>query len=96
MSEETSRKALYITLYGQVQGVGFRFFTQKTASRLGVVGWVKNMSDGTVEIWAEGRETTLKEFKRAVREGPSHAYVRKMDTQWLEPKEDYSSFHIRY
>ena len=97
MNEETApKKALHVTLYGNVQGVGFRYFTKQNANRLGIVGWVKNQMDGTVEIWAEGREYKLQKFLDTVREGPSHAHVRNADVKWKEPQEEFSSFRVRY
>ncbi|MFP4344869.1 MAG: acylphosphatase [Anaerolineales bacterium] len=97
MNEETRpKKALHVTLYGNVQGVGFRYFTKQNANRLGIVGWVKNQMDGTVEIWAEGGEYKLQKFLGTVREGPSHAHVRNADVEWKEPRGEFSSFRVRY
>lgn len=52
---------------GRVQGVGFRYEARMTAERLGLVGWVKNKSDGTVLVEAEGTEARVGEFLRAMR-----------------------------
>jgi acylphosphatase len=63
------------TVRGQVQGVGFRWWTRTTARRLGVTGTVRNCPDGTVEIRASGDEAALAELRSALREGPPVAEV---------------------
>ncbi|WP_129409562.1 acylphosphatase [Marinitoga lauensis] len=47
-------------IYGRVQGVGFRWFVNKIAESLGLNGYVMNMPDGSVEIWAEGKQKSTK------------------------------------
>ncbi len=60
---------------GRVQGVGFRYFTENVASRLGLSGYVKNCADGTVEAYAVGNAAALEEFKTHLAEGPRSARV---------------------
>lgn len=61
---------------GRVQAVGFREFTRRTATRLGITGWVRNGHDGrTVEVVATGEEEALTAFESAIREGPPGAVV---------------------
>lgn len=60
---------------GRVQGVGFRFFTQRTAARLGLTGWVRNLPDGQVESEAEGDLDSLTALESALRQGPRGALV---------------------
>jgi acylphosphatase len=76
--------------------VGFRHFTRHNAGRHGVVGWVRNNDDGTVEIWAEGTENRLKAFIKEIRRGPSHAWVKDIDLSWESPKGESHSFRVRY
>ena len=52
----------HIRIYGQVQGVFFRSYAKEVADRLGLVGWVKNNPDGSVETVAEGSKEKLEEF----------------------------------
>ncbi len=94
--EESPRKGVHMTVRGDVQGVGFRHFTKTTANRYGVKGWVKNMPDGTVEIWAEGREPALKRLLQQVKQGPSHAHVSQVEVDWREPEGTHASFRVRY
>jgi acylphosphatase len=67
---------------GRVQGVGFRYFVQKEAVRLGLRGWVRNLDDGRVEALAEGSSAQLAELEGALHRGPRWAEVRGVD--WEE------------
>ena len=73
---ETLAKLFYVS--GTVQGVGFRFFAEREAARLGVAGYVKNMFDGRVEVYAIGNAAQLDALKRELRRGPRMAGVDKV------------------
>lgn len=60
---------------GLVQGVAFRHHTKVRARELGLAGWVRNLPDGTVEVWAEGEADALDELHRWLRIGPPAARV---------------------
>ncbi len=79
---------------GDVQGVGFRFFTQRAAARHQVRGYVKNLEDGRVEAFAEGVEKAVKEFHEEILTGPTHARVDEIEEIVLEPEGLYSTFLI--
>ena len=64
---------------GRVQGVGFRWFAERAATREGLHGWVRNTSDGRVEIQAEGEREALDRFEGHVSHGPSGARVEHVD-----------------
>ena len=64
---------------GKVQGVGFRWFVRETARRLGLAGWVENRPDGSVEIAAEGDDTSLELLEHAVHSGPPAASVSDVE-----------------
>ena len=64
---------------GAVQGVGFRHFVALTANRLGLMGWVRNLDDGRVEVVARGPEDRLHELERALRQGPRMARVASVE-----------------
>lgn len=72
-SEGTTRKGFRLT--GRVQGVGFRWWTRRTAEDLGLRGTVRNCRDGSVEIHAEGEQGAMDTFSRRLRSGPSSARV---------------------
>lgn len=89
------RKCLSITIYGRVQGVFFRDSVQRQAQKLNLTGWVKNESDGTVVIVAEGEEEKLKELIKWCYNGPRQAKVEKVEIAWAETNEEFKKFEIR-
>jgi acylphosphatase len=82
------------TVRGLVQGVYFRASTEREAKRLGLAGWVKNRSDGGVEICAEGEEESLRELIAWANKGPSAARVEKVDVRWRAFSGELSDFRI--
>ena len=77
-------EAVRLFVHGRVQGVFFRASTQKVAEGLGLTGWVKNCSDGSVEIHAEGNKEKLEELVAWCRRGPALASVSDIDLNWIE------------
>ena len=69
---------------GRVQGVGFRFFAERTAARLGVGGYVRNLFDGRVEVYAIGSAEQMDELKGALRRGPSMSLVDRVEERDAE------------
>ncbi len=94
MSSPNARFSAIVT--GMVQGVNFRWFTQRRASELGLVGYVRNRPDGSVELVAEGPRDTLERLLDAVRVGPSMAAVENVDVRWDAPSGEMGRFEIRY
>ncbi len=86
--------AVIIKVYGTVQGVGFRFYTNKKAIELGISGYVQNKPDGSVYIEAEGDETSLSSFIDWCNIGPQWARVTKVETQ-TAPAINYIDFQIK-
>lgn len=82
---------------GRVQGVGFRYFTSRTAAELGLLGWVKNMKDGSVEICAEGEAEAIDDLLRWCKQGPPNSKVTAIDLKLRTPVErsEFSVFEIR-
>lgn len=67
-------------IYGRVQGVGFRHFTYRMAMGLGIKGYAKNMSDGSVEVMAQSdSKKQIEAFEKRLKEGPSFARVRDFE-----------------
>ena len=91
-SDEHQRREVFFA--GRVQGVGFRYSTQREARRLGLSGWVRNRRDGTVEITAQGDEKILQTFLAWCRKGPSHAGVSSVDESWPAVTSAYREFAI--
>ncbi|MBA4183520.1 MAG: acylphosphatase [Acidobacteria bacterium] len=79
---------------GLVQGVGYRFFTQRAAARHQVRGYVKNLADGRVEVLAQGSEKSVENFKHDLTAGPSFSNVEHIEEIVVEPSGWYSSFRI--
>jgi acylphosphatase len=88
------RVARKFSIRGDVQGVGYRFFAQRAAARHQVVGYVKNMPDGTVEALAEGPLQTVEAFKHDLATGPRFSVVEQVEEINLEPTGQYSAFRI--
>ncbi len=90
MSEESDRVRRHFVAHGRVQGVFYRRFVMTTARGLGLVGWVRNLPDGTVEGVAEGPPEALDELAIALREGPQRADVTALDVTTLDSSSDGS------
>ena len=80
---------------GRVQGVGFRYFTEAAAAREGILGWVRNMPDGRVEISAEGDAGALERFERSLGHGPPQARVERVDVDDTIPTGRETGFTIK-
>ncbi len=79
---------------GEVQGVGYRFFAQRSSARHQVRGYIKNLSDGRVEVLAEGAAAAVDAFRQDLAAGPLHARVTGLEELVLEPTKLYSTFRI--
>ena len=80
---------------GHVQGVGFRYFTKSKAKELNLTGWVRNLSDGTVEVHAYGPFPVLERFMQDLSTGPIGSRVKRSDFQWLTETPVFQEFEIR-
>ena len=84
-------KRLIVT--GRVQGVGFRFYTQRKARELGLAGWVRNRRDGSVEAVVQGAPAAVETMIEWARRGPPSAVVS--DVQITDAGGDYAAFETR-
>ena len=89
-------KGVEIIVRGEVQGVGFRWFIHKKAMDFGVNGYVRNRSDGAVEVYAEGEGSAVDALLAVVRVGPRSARVEEVTVDWRQPTGNYSNFEIAY
>jgi acylphosphatase len=87
-------KAKQIIVHGKVQGVGFRYFVQHVARKLGLTGNVRNCPDSTVEIQVEGNAGDIERLIEEVKEGPPLSWVHRVDVVDIPAKGIYSSFLI--
>ncbi len=79
---------------GKVQGVAYRTYVQEAATELGLVGYVQNNADGSVEVVAQGLPDTLKEFVEYLHEGSLLAQVESVAIEWNSIRKTYDEFSL--
>lgn len=90
------KKAYKYIVKGMVQGVGFRYFTNNSARRIGIYGYVKNLFDGSVEVYAIGTDDQLKNLKKAISAGPSFSRVDEVIEMEMPVENRYRSFEVTF
>lgn len=95
-SPEPARVRLHAVVHGLVQGVNFRYYTQREAAQRNLTGWVRNQWDETVETVAEGPRAVLEDFERFLHRGSPSAEVERVDVTYSEATGEFTGFHIRY
>lgn len=85
-----------ILLDGKVQGVGFRYFTQIEASRLGLTGWAKNLINSQVEIEVQGTEENVHKFVSTIKIGNRFSRVDSISLNKIPSITDEKKFTIKY
>jgi acylphosphatase len=85
---------MHIFYSGHVQGVGFRYTVKTVAAGFETTGTVRNLSDGRVELVAEGERTELDAFRRAIREAGLENLIRNEDVTWSEATGEFRGFEI--
>ncbi|MDK2886339.1 MAG: acylphosphatase [Thermosipho sp. (in: thermotogales)] len=88
-------KWIQLSIYGVVQGVGFRYFVKNKAKLLGIKGYVKNEFDGSVTVIAGGNESQLESLKEYIKTGNGYSLVYKMFEKELPPQ-TFEDFFILY
>jgi acylphosphatase len=89
-----ARSAAHLLVSGIVQGVGFRYWVERTAGELGLAGWVRNLEDGRVEIYVEGETDRLRALEERTRRGPRSARVSDVAYAIAKPQ-NLVSFEVR-
>jgi acylphosphatase len=84
----------HIVASGLVQGIGYRYFISSRAVRFGLLGYVKNIYSGEVEIEIEGDRSLIEEFIIEVKVGPRAAQIKNLKIEWLPCTQAYKSFEI--
>lgn len=87
---------LHVYISGRVQGVFYREWTKRSATDLGLCGWVKNLPDRRVEVVFEGPKERLEEMLRRCHDGSNGATVEKVDALWENATSEFKIFEIIY
>lgn len=95
VSDEAAVVRLEATVTGRVHGVGFRYFVLREALALGLVGWVANVADGSVQCVAEGRRDGVERLAVRLRDGPPAAVVNSVSMTWLAATGTLRAFEVR-
>ncbi|HSH74413.1 MAG TPA: acylphosphatase [Longimicrobiales bacterium] len=94
MPDQRGESARGYRVVGRVQGVGFRWWTRRTAARLGLDGIVRNLPDGSVEVHAVGSEAELERLREALTRGPAASRVEGVEVIPIDPAAWRSGFVI--
>lgn len=95
MEREPERKTVRLRIFGRVQGVGYRAWTAQRARKLRLSGWVRNLTDGTVECVAQGAPEDVEVFVAACHAGPPLARVKQVDSELLLDTDEFTGFRQR-
>jgi acylphosphatase len=87
---------VHIIVKGTVQGVGFRYYTRRLASSLGLTGFVKNLASGEVEIEAEGEKQNLQDLIRDLQTKDMAEYILDLKIEWSVYENKYQDFIIAF
>ncbi len=90
------RVRAHVLVRGRVQGVAFRAYTQERARARALVGGVRNLDDGRVEVFIEGPRTAVLALIEELRVGPPRASVKEVAVEWATPQADDRVFSIWY
>lgn len=90
------RVEMHAIVRGYVQGVGFRATAYVQATRLGITGTVKNLADGSVEIYAQGEKHNLERFLSEMKDHPRLPKVDQVDKKYYPPSKLFKKFQIVY
>ena len=91
-----TNKAVKVTVKGRIQGVAYRASTQQKATRLGITGYIRNVSGNEVEVLAQGSENDLSELIEFLESGTSGAEIDEFDYEWVEHDDEHFRFTIKY
>jgi len=86
---------LHAVVTGRVQGVSFRYFVSEQAGAFGLLGWVRNRHDGSVEVTGEGPRPRLEGLLAALWQGPPSARVDDVQSEWQVATGEFGSFWVR-
>lgn len=91
-----NKRHVRVTVYGRVQGVGFRHVAIREAQRLDISGWVANRPDGTVELDLQGSPEAVEKMLDWCGRGPATAFVREVRVVEKTPRGDMEGFTVLF
>ncbi|MCX5707074.1 MAG: acylphosphatase [Candidatus Omnitrophica bacterium] len=86
---------VHVYYSGRVQGIGFRYSSERIAIELGVCGWVKNLADGRVEVLAEANQEALEALLLQLDQTFSR-YIQGADVNWLPATGEFKDFEVKF
>ena len=86
--------AVHISVYGEVQGTGFRAWSQKQADKFSLSGWIRKASDGSIEIFSQGEEDKINDFVSICWDGPNMAFIDEVLVKAANPDDSISRLEI--
>ena len=86
--------AVHISVYGEVQGTGFRTWTKEQADKLNLSGWTRKASDGSIEIFSQGEQEKINEFVSICWDGPNMAFIDEVLVKDTNTDDSISVFEI--
>jgi acylphosphatase len=89
------KKQVHVYYSGRVQGIGFRFTTERIAQESDIVGWVRNLADGRVELVAEAGEDSLNEFLRQINTVFGR-YIKDVQINWEPATGEFREFGVKF
>ena len=89
-------KVVHLLIFGSIQNIGYRKFVRQNAIKLGLVGWARNLPEGTVEVEVSGEEENIQRLIQLCKKGPFLAEVKAVDVMEEEKDFPYSEFILRH
>ena len=86
--------AVHISVYGEVQGTGFRTWSKEQADKFSISGWIRKASDGSIEIFSQGEEDKINDFVSICWDGPNMAFIDEVLVKDANPDDSISRFEI--
>ena len=81
---------------GRVQGIGFRYTAEKLAHNLGLVGYVKNLPNNSVELVCEGSKESIERLFEQIKKSSLGTHITKMNCSWESPTHEFKEFRIEF